>query len=165
MGRWATYVIGPEREDPPAAYARHGKTTPGWFWWELPLSESGPSEPGHTVVAKILDSDVADIRGLVAGELNWRWVYGEATLAEYEERPVDTHALEKSLPRRAEEASRQIVAWAADAGLPPADGQGLAEVLQRNHTFAEKGVFEVLEALHIVAADSPVECQDLEPAD
>jgi hypothetical protein len=40
--------------------------------------------PEHTVVTHILDSDVADIRGLTAGK-----VYGEAALAAFEERPVD----------------------------------------------------------------------------
>jgi hypothetical protein len=159
-------MIGREREDPPAAYARHGKTVPGWVWWELPLARGADWDPGpgHAVVAHIVDSDVADIRGLVAGERAWRWVYGEAALAAFEERPVDDLELEDSLPGRAEDASHLIQAWAAEAGLPEVNAPALAAILQRGYTFAEEGVSDVLEALGIVADDSAVEHQDLDPA-
>ncbi|NIK61129.1 DUF3396 domain-containing protein [Kribbella shirazensis] len=165
MGRWATYMIGREHEDPPAAYARHSKTVPGWVWWELPLARGGDWDPGpgHAVVAHIFDSDVADISGLVAGERAWRWVYGEATLAAFEERPVDALELEDSLPGRAEETTHLIQAWAMEAGLPEVDAPALAAILQCGYTFAEEGVREVLEALGIVADDSAVEHQDLDP--
>jgi hypothetical protein len=108
VGRWATYMVGREREDPPAAYARHSSTVPGWVWWELPLARGADWDPGpgHTVVAHIFDSDVADIRGLVAGKTSWRWVYGEATLAAFEERPVDHLELESTLPGRAESTGK-----------------------------------------------------------
>jgi len=164
MGRWATYLIGPEREDPPAAYARHSKTVPGWVWWELPLAQGTPWDPGpgHTVVAHIFDSDVADIRGLTAGKVSWRWVYGEAALAAFEERPVDPLEPEERLPERAEEASRVIAEWAAGAQLTT-DRQALTDILQRGHTFAEEGVSELLESLGIMSGDSPIEYQDLDP--
>ena len=89
-------------------------------------------------------------------------MYGEATLAAFQERPVDHLELENSLPGRAKDASHQIADWAAGAGLT-ADGDVLTEILQRGYTFAEEGVGEVLEALGIVAAGSTVEFQDLDP--
>ncbi|NUS00490.1 MAG: hypothetical protein HOV67_35145 [Kribbellaceae bacterium] len=165
MGRWATYLIAREREDPGAAYARHSKTVPGWTWWELPLArgEAWDPGPGHAIVAHVFDSDVADVRGLVAGELRWRWVYGEVTLAGHEGRIVDADALEDSLPQRAADASQLIVEWAGGADLSTVDGESLTEVLQRDHTFAEEGICEVLTALGIMSADSPTEYQDLDP--
>ncbi|HWD79850.1 MAG TPA: hypothetical protein VG497_13240 [Kribbella sp.] len=165
MGRWATYLIGRERQDPPAAYARHSKTTPGWVWWELPLAQGDPWDPGpgHAVVAHIFDSDVADIRGLTAGNTSWRWVYGETTLAGFEGRSVDSFELEDSLPGRAAEAAQLILGWAADGGLVDVDVAAIAEILQRGYTFAEEGVMELVTALGIVAADSSVEYQDLDP--
>ncbi|RZT27340.1 hypothetical protein EV649_1098 [Kribbella sp. VKM Ac-2569] len=164
MGRWATYLIAREREDPPAAYARHSKTVPGWVWWELPLARGADWDPGpgHAVVAHIFDSDVADIRGLVAGEPAWQWVYGEAMLAAFQERPVDHLELETTLPGRARAASQLIAEWATGTGLA-VDGEALTEILQRGYVFAEEGVSEVLEALGIVSADSPTEYQDLDP--
>lgn len=165
MGRWATYLIAREREDPAAAYARHGRTVRGWAWWELPLArgEAWDAGPGYAVVAHVVDSDVADVRGLVAGRLSWRWVFGEAILAEHEGRSVDGDALEDSLRQRATDTSRLIVQWSGGAGLPAVDGQGLTEILQREHTFAEEGVGEVLAALGIVSVDSATEYQDLDP--
>ncbi|WP_410788461.1 hypothetical protein [Kribbella sp. C-35] len=164
MGRWATYMIGREREDPPAACARHSKTVPGWVWWELPLARGEAWDPGSgpAIVAHIFDSDVADIRGLVAGEQRWRWVYGEVALAVYEGKDVDPDALEDSLAERAQAAAQLIAEWADPAGLV-VDGEALTEILQRDHVFAEEGVSEVLEALGVMSADSPTEYQDLDP--
>jgi hypothetical protein len=39
-------VLGREREDPPEAYFRHGRTSPGWAWWELPLAQDDGFDPG-----------------------------------------------------------------------------------------------------------------------
>jgi hypothetical protein len=164
MGRWATYLIGPDGPDPAAAYARHSKTVPGWAWWELPLARGEAWDPGdgYAVVAHIFDSDVADVRGLVAGAVRWRWVYGEVTLAEYEGKVVDSDALEDSLAERAGETAQLIAEWADGAGLA-VDAPALTQILQHDHTFAEEGVSGVLEALGIVSADSPTEYQDLDP--
>ena len=71
MGTWATYVIDADGEDPPAAYFRNGGTAPGWAWWALPSmtrdDDAGLAAAGPAIVAHILDSDVADIRGLTDG--------------------------------------------------------------------------------------------------
>jgi hypothetical protein len=165
VGRWATYIVGSEREDPPAAYYRYGGTVAGWCWWELPISRGEPWDPGpgYTLVAHICDSDAAIIHGLHAGESQWQWSFGESMAAFYEGREVDDSELEDTLPARANEASRQIAAWAAGAALPEVDEAALADLLQDGHVFAEDGFAKLLEGLRIVVDDSTVEGRELVP--
>jgi hypothetical protein len=169
MGTWATYVIGADGEDPPAAYFRYGGTAPGWAWWELPSmnrdDDAGLAAAGPAIVAHILASDVADIRGLTNGQPRWRWLYGEDALAAYEDREADGSDLEIHWPERATETAGLIVTWAAEAGLPNADPEALAKALQRNYVFAEELVGDLLRLLRLVSEDSTVEPRQLEPTD
>ncbi|MEN3271164.1 hypothetical protein [Pseudonocardia sp.] len=165
MGRWATYIVGSERPDPPAAYYRYGGTAVGWSWWELPISRGDPWDPGpgFALVAHIYDSDAAVVNGLHDGERQWQWTFGEGAAAFYQGVEVDDEELEETLPARAAEAAGLIAAWAERAALPGVDKTAVAELLQDGYVFAEEGFAKLLEALEIVVDDSSVESEELVP--
>lgn len=167
MGTWATYVIGADGENPPTAHLRYGGTAPGWAWWELPSmprdDDAALTGAGPAIVAHIMDSDVADIRGLLDGRLQWRWLDGEDVLAAYEERDIDDLYLEDNWAERARQTARLIADWAADAGLGVADQEALAKVLLHSYVFAEEAVPDLLRVLRLVTEDSTVEEEELVP--
>jgi hypothetical protein len=114
---------------------------------------------GPAIVARVVDSDVAEIFGLVDGAHRWSWVFGEATLAAMKEgagQPgPDPEELEATFPARAEETTDRIIAWSEQAGLVTAGRNAVLEALQHGHVFAEEGLHQLLAVAGVRPEDGP----------